>query len=247
MTDRLFLGQIIMNKQEAKIRIVKLKEEINYHNYLYHVFDKLDISDAVFDSLKNELEELERKWPEFITSDSPTQRVSGSPLEEFKKVGHDVPMMSLFDAFGEQELRDWEERIKKILPGIKFDYFSELKMDGLSVSLVYKDGIFFSGSTRGDGKIGEDVTQNIRTIGSIPLKLRLPLVAELKKDGLSSEQIKKLLSAINSGKIEVRGEAIMSKKVFEELNRKYKKEEKALLANPRNGAAGSIQIGRAHV
>jgi len=230
-----------MTKSEAKQRIEKLKDEISYHSYLYHVQDRLDISDAAFDALKNELEELERQYPEFITPDSPTQRVSGKALDEFKKVAHEPAMMSLFDAFGEQELRDWEARIKKIIPHDELDYFCELKMDGLSVSLTYKKGVLVVGSTRGDGKIGEDVTQNLKTIPSIPLKLREPSDAELEKSGLNESQRQKILSVIKSGNIELRGEAIMSKKIFEELNRKYKKEGKAMLANPRNGAAGSIR------
>ncbi len=242
----------IMTKQQAKQRIEKLKEEINYHRYQYHVLDRLDISDAAFDSLKNELEELERQFSEFITPDSPTQRVGGEPLDEFKKVAHSIPMLSLNDAFGEQELKDWEARVKKLAPNAKLDYFCELKMDGLAMSLIYEKGVFVRGATRGDGKIGEDVTQNLKTIEAIPLRLRAPLEAtlltgrvpkeaELKTAGFNSAQIKKILSAVKSGKIEVRGEAIMPKKVFEELNRRYKKEGKALLANPRNGAAGSIR------
>ncbi|MBI4709467.1 MAG: NAD-dependent DNA ligase LigA [Candidatus Portnoybacteria bacterium] len=230
-----------MTKQEAKQRIEKLKEEINHHRYLYHVEDKLDISDAAFDSLKNELEELELKFPDLITPDSPTQRVGGEPLDKFKKVEHSSPMLSLNDAFGQDEIKAWEERIQKLIPRAKLDYFCELKMDGLAVSLVYENGILVYGATRGDGKIGEDVTQNLKTIEAIPLKLREPADSELKKAGFSEAQIKKILSAVRSGKIEVRGEAIMTKKVFEELNKKYKKEGKALLANPRNGAAGSIR------
>lgn len=242
-----------MTKKEAKQRIEKLKEEINYHSYMYHVLDKLDISDAAWDSLKHELAELESKFPDLVTPDSPTQRVSGKPLDEFKKVPHAVPMLSLQDAFSEQELRDWQERIQKLVPNAKLDYFCELKMDGLSVALEYERGIFILGSTRGDGRTGEDVTQNLKTIETIPLKLRVPLEmksfltgrepseAELKKAGFDAGQIKKILSAVKSGKIEVRGEAIMSKKVFEALNKKYKEENRPLLANPRNGAAGSIR------
>jgi DNA ligase (NAD+) len=230
-----------MTKAEAKKRIEKLKNEINYHRYQYHVLDKLDISDAAFDSLKNELEELELKWPDLVTSDSPTQRVGGQPLDKFKKVEHSSPMLSLNDAFGKDEILAWQERIQKIVPSAKFDYFCELKLDGLAVSLLYEDGVLKRGATRGDGKIGEDVTQNLKTIESIPLKLRLPSEAELKKAGFSSAQAKKVISAAQQGKIEVRGETIMAKKVFAELNKKYKKENKALLANPRNGAAGSIR------
>ena len=230
-----------MTKNEAKQRIEKLKDEINYHRYLYHVQDRLDISDAAFDSLKNELEELELKFPDLITPDSPTQRVGGQPLDKFKKVEHSSSMLSLNDAFGEAEIRAWEERIQKIVPQNILDYFCELKLDGLAVSLVYQNGIFVRGATRGDGKIGEDVTQNLKTIEAIPLRLRVPGENELKKEGFNNAQIKKIISAAQNGKIEVRGEAIMTRKVFEELNRGYKKEGKPLLANPRNGAAGSIR------
>ncbi len=232
---------IIMTKPEAKKRIEKLREEINYHRYMYHVLDKLDISDAAFDTLKNELEELENQFPDLITPDSPTQRVGGEPLDKFKKVEHSSPMLSLNDAFGEEEIRAWEERIQKLVPNAKLDYFCELKLDGLAVSLIYEDGVFTRGATRGDGKKGEDVTQNLKTIQAIPLRLRLPSEAELGKEGFSSGQIKKILAAVKSGKVEIRGEAVMTKKVFEALNRQYKKEGKPLLANPRNGAAGSIR------
>ncbi len=230
-----------MTKQEANKRIEKLRELINHHRYKYHVLDNPEISDAAFDTLKNELEELELKFPDLITPDSPTQRVGGEALDKFKKVGHSVPMLSLNDAFGEQELRDWEVRIKKLVPNATLDYFCELKMDGLAVSLIFEKGVFLRGATRGDGKIGEDVTQNLKTIEAIPLRLRQPEESELKKAGFGSAQIKKNLGTVRNGKIEVRGEAIMTKKVFGELNRLYKKENKALLANPRNGAAGSIR------
>ncbi len=230
-----------MTNKEAKQRIEKLKKEISYHSYLYHVLDKLDISDAAWDSLKHELAELERQFPGLVTPDSPTQRVSGKTLKEFKKVPHETPMMSLNDAFGQQELKDWKDRIEKIVPGARLDYFCELKLDGLSVSLLFKDGVFLAGSTRGNGQVGEDVTQNLRTIESIPLKLREPMLGELAKDGFDGNQIKKILSAVKHGQIEVRGEAIMSKRVFKELNKKYQRQGRPLLANPRNGAAGSIR------
>ncbi|HRY52526.1 MAG TPA: NAD-dependent DNA ligase LigA [Candidatus Portnoybacteria bacterium] len=230
-----------MNKEEAKKRIDILKKEINYHRYQYHVLDKLDISDAAFDSLKNELEELELQWPDLVTADSPTQRVGGEPLDKFKKVQHEEPMLSLNDAFGEEEIKAWEERVQKIAPHAKFDYFCELKLDGLAVSLVYKSGTLFRGATRGDGKVGEDITQNLRTIQSIPLLLRCPEEKELAGIGLSSQQVKNIIAAVSGGQIEVRGEAIMTQKVFNELNKKYKKAGRALLANSRNGAAGSLR------
>ncbi len=230
-----------MNKAEAKKRITKLCEEINYHRYQYHVMDRLDISDAAFDSLKNELEELELKWPELVTSDSPTQRVGGKPLDKFKKVQHGQSMLSLNDAFGEEEIMAWQERIQKITPDAKFDYFCELKLDGLAISLIYEKGLLVRAATRGDGKVGEDVTQNIKTIQAIPLRLRQPKETELSMAGFSNQQIEKIIKAIETSQIEIRGEAIMTNKVFEELNKKYEKEGRPMLANSRNGAAGSIR------
>ncbi|MEK7161033.1 MAG: NAD-dependent DNA ligase LigA [Patescibacteria group bacterium] len=230
-----------MTEEEAKKRLNKLKAEINHHRYLYHVEDRLNISDAAFDSLKNELEELELQFPDLITPDSPTQRVGGEALAKFQKVTHQVRMLSLNDAFGEEEIKAWEERLQKIVPQAEFNYFCELKLDGLAVSLVYEDGFFVQGATRGDGLIGEDVTQNLKTISAIPLKLRVPESLELKKAGFSEPQIKKIIAASQHGRVEARGEAIMTKKTFVELNKKYKIQNKPLLANPRNGAAGSIR------
>ncbi len=230
-----------MNKAEAQKRILKLREEINHHRYQYHVIDRLDISDAAFDSLKNELEELELKWPDLVTSDSPTQRVGGEPLDKFVKVQHGQPMLSLNDAFGEEEIKAWQERIQKITPDAKFNYFCELKLDGLAVSLIYEKGLLVQAATRGDGRIGEEVTQNIKTIQTIPLKLNLPSESELKIKGFNAQQIKKIIALVESGRIEIRGEAIMTNKVFEELNKKYKKAGRPMLANSRNGAAGSIR------
>ncbi|MDD4332956.1 MAG: NAD-dependent DNA ligase LigA [Patescibacteria group bacterium] len=242
-----------MNKIEIKKRIEKLREEINRYRYLYHVLDKSEISDAALDSLKNELFKLEMEYPEFITPDSPTQRIGGEPLDKFKKVEHSSVMHSLFDAFSEEDMRDWEERVIKNLSsqppllirrggaGGEVGYFCELKLDGLAMNLKYEKGAFQQGSTRGDGRVGEDVTNNLKTIESIPLALRLPTESELKKIGLAAAVIKKVLASIENGVIEYRGEAIMTKKVFEELNKKYKKEGRPLLANTRNGAAGSIR------
>lgn len=221
-----------------------MRREINHYRYLYHVLDKIEISDAALDSLKNELEKLEQQYPDLITSDSPTQRVGGRPLAKFKKVEHSQPMISLYDAFSEEEMQDWEQRISKLV-GVPQNpkaelwggYYAEMKMDGLAVSLVYENGIFVRGATRGDGKIGEDVTQNLKTIEAIPLKLEVPFgVPPLggDKKGLT-------LKGGFQKRIEVRGEVIMTKKIFGELNKKYKKEGKPLLANPRNAAAGSIR------
>ncbi len=231
-----------MERTAVKKRIIKLCEEINHHRYLYHVLDKPEISDGALDSLKNELAILERKFPELITPDSPTQRVSGKPLDKFNKVRHRVPMLSLFDAFSEQEMQDWQDRLAKILGSDKkLNYYAELKLDGLAMSLIYKKGSFVQGATRGDGRVGEDVTQNLKTINSIPLKLRVPKEGELKKIGLTKKTIDDILAAVKSGEIEIRGEAIMTHEVLNRLNKRYKKEGKSVLANPRNAAAGSIR------
>ena len=231
-----------MTKQQVKKRIEKLKAVISYHRYLYHVLDKQEISDSVLDSLKHELYKLEQQYPEFITSDSPTQRVGGKPLEKFVKIKHSKPMISLFDAFSKQDMIDWEKRGLKIIKNnISLDYYCELKLDGLAMSLLYKKGLFKQGATRGDGKIGEDVSQNLKTIESIPLCLRIPKEDELKKIGFNNDEITIIINSIKNKNFEVRGEVIMLKKVFQELNEKYKKQNKPLLSNPRNGAAGSIR------
>lgn len=227
-----------MNKEEIKQRIERLKKEINHHRYLYHVLDRQEISDAALDSLKHELYELEQKYPEFITPDSPTQRVGGKPLDKFEKVRHKVPMLSIEDVFSEEELRAWEERIKKLLsPELVegLDYFAEMKIDGFGITLIYRNGIFIEGSTRGDGKIGEDVTQNLRTIPSIPLKI------DVHSKPPNRDIEKRAEKLIANGEIEIRGEVYMDKKAFEKVNEERKKEKLSLYANPRNTAAGSIR------
>ncbi|MDP2709374.1 MAG: NAD-dependent DNA ligase LigA [bacterium] len=230
-----------MDKRQVKKRVEKLRVEIDRHRYLYHVLDKPEISDAASDSLKNELQKLESCYPELITPDSPTQRVGGKPLDKFNKVRHSAPMMSLFDAFSPEDMREWEKRLERILPGQRFGYYAELKMDGLAVALVYENGRFVLGATRGDGETGEDVTQNLKTIEAIPLNLRRPGEAELKEIGLSDESVKSVFKALASGRIEARGEAIMTAKVFNQLNEINKKQGKPPFANPRNAAAGSIR------
>ena len=229
-----------MDKQEAKKRIAKLKKEIEHHRYLYHVLDKQEISDEALDSLKNELFKLEQEFPDLATPDSPTQRVGGEPLEEFGKVEHRVPMFSLFDAFSEQDMRDWETRLKGIFEG-DWNYFCELKLDGLAMSLRYENGVFVQGATRGDGRTGEDVTNNLVTIESIPLKLRKPTSEEMKDIGLNEEQRMNVHRTFTSGEMVVRGEVIMAKNAFRELNQKMEKRGKPRLANPRNAVAGSIR------
>ncbi len=224
-----------MSKKQAKQRIKKLRDEINRYRYAYHVLDKSLISDAALDSLKHELYELEQEYPEFITLDSPTQRVGGKPLAKFEKVYHEIPMLSIEDVFSEEELNDWKNRIQKLVPEKKLDYFAELKIDGFGISLVYKNGIFIQGSTRGNGKVGENVTQNLKTIESIPLKL------EIHSKLLNKKIKERVNSLIKKGRIEIRGEVYMSKRAFEKANKQRKKEGLALYANPRNTAAGSIR------
>lgn len=224
-----------MNIEEAKKRIEKLRRLINHHRYLYHVLDREEISPEVLDSLKHELYNLEQKFPELITPDSPTQRVAGKPLKEFKKIVHKNPMLSLEDIFSEQEFYDWRDYLKRIDPLAVFDYFCELKIDGLAVSLKYKNGLFFVGATRGDGKIGEDITQNLKTIESIPLDIKIR--NEIKNKNIE----KNLLNCLKEGEIEIRGEVYMDKEIFKEVNRERIKKKEIPYANPRNLAAGSIR------
>src|SRR3989344_6147665 len=220
---------IKLSKPDVKKRIDKLKETINYHRYLYHVLDKQEISEAALDSLKKELFDLELEYPELITSDSPTQRIGGKPLKEFKKVKHvdfegrEARMNSLNDVFSPDELIEWSERLERNLgesgPG---GFYGDLKMDGLAIELVYEAGLMVQASTRGDGLFGEDVTQNIKTIEAIPLHL---------KSGKTSFP----------SKLVVRGEAFLTKKEFERINANQKKHGDKIYANPRNIAAGSIR------
>lgn len=231
-----------MSNLEAKNRIAKLKKEIDFHRYNYHVLDQETISEAALDSLKMELYRLENDFPELITPDSPTQRVAGEVNNKFKKVIHQHPMISLYDAFSEADMLSWEERnIRFLNRAITPDYYCELKLDGLAVSITYQSGILQTAATRGDGKVGEDVTFNVRTISSVPLRLREPSLMELKKINLNEVAAKLLLNIIKSGTLEIRGEAIMTNSVFEKLNQKYVQDGKALLANTRNAVAGSLR------
>jgi DNA ligase (NAD+) len=236
-----------MNKVEAKKRIEKLKSEIKHYRYLYHVLDKEEISEGALDSLKNELYKLEQKYPDLITADSPTQRVAGIPLDKFKKVSHSERMLSLFDAFSESDIKDWQERNIKVYQENTakvindFEYYCELKLDGLAIAITYKNSKFFRGATRGDGREGEDVSSNVKTINSIPLELRRISEKEYQALGFNEKEKKEIEKYIYEDSIEIRGEAVMTKAVFESLNKKYKKEGKAVLANPRNAVAGSIR------
>ena len=215
-----------MTRAEAAERIAKLTEQINDYRYHYHVLDESTMSEAAADSLKHELSQLEQEFPELIAPDSPTQRVAGKPSAKFKAVAHSTPMLSLNDVFDESEVVAWHERIKKLYPALTDEFYAEIKMDGLAAALTYENGVLVQGLTRGDGRTGEDVTMNVRTVEQIPLRLRRdPSVP----------------SAVYEGRFEVRGEVLMYKSVFERLNAERAKLEKPLFANPRNLAAGTIR------
>ena len=208
-------------KTAAKARIEKLKTLINDYRYHYHVLDESIMSEAAADSLKHELSQLEEQYPEFIAPDSPTQRVAGKPLDKFQKVTHASRMISLADVFSESEIRDWVARNYKLVDrGTEFTFFTDIKMDGLAMSLHYENGIFKQAVTRGDGLVGEDVTMNVKTIQNIPLKLNLENPPE---------------------HLEVRGEVIIFKQDFEKLNQMQTKLGEKPFANPRNLAAGTIR------
>jgi DNA ligase (NAD+) len=224
-----------MTKKEAALRLQKLRAEIDYHRHNYHVFDRETLSPAALDSLKMELFRLENEYPELITPDSPTQRVAGQPSAKFKKVSHRQPMISLYDSFTREDMLAWEDRNRRFFgQPLSQDYYVEVKLDGLAVSLRYEAGILVQAATRGDGRIGEDVTANVRTIESVPLRLRDLETTDLKSLGLKEP-------AQSFKNLEVRGEAIMETKTFKKLNQEYAAAGKALLANPRNAVAGSLR------
>ncbi len=209
-----------MSKKEAAERILKLRTLINEYRHAYHVLDKSIMSEAAADSLKHELSQLEDEYPELITPDSPTQRVAGQPLTKFRSVAHSQRMLSLNDVFDESEVDSWLKRINKLLP--VNELFIDIKMDGLACALVYEDGVLQQAITRGDGFTGEEVTMNVRTIESVPLRLNGD-------------------SKFTKGRTEVRGEIVMYKEDFAALNAKREAEGQALFANPRNLAAGTIR------
>ncbi|MCX6760089.1 MAG: NAD-dependent DNA ligase LigA, partial [Candidatus Nealsonbacteria bacterium] len=235
-----------MDKQQAKGRIEKLRETIDYHRYLYHVLDKQEISDSALDSLKKELFDLELRFPDLITSESPTQRIGGEPLKNFKKVKHSVLMISFNDAFSYKDMEEWLTRISKLLSGSeieKIDFYCELKIDGLAIELIYENKAFKTGSTRGNGAVGEDITQNLRTIEAIPLKIREKgeIIKNLEKDGVSRDIIEAIKGYDFNKQIIVRGEAFISKKEFEAVNKDRISSDMPVYSNPRNLAAGSIR------
>lgn len=212
-----------MTPQKAALRIQELTELIRHHDFKYYVLDDPELSDAAYDKLMRELKELEEKHPELRLSNSPTQRVSGVAASEFKKSKHGMPMLSLANALSEKEFLEFDERIHRVLElpvGADVDYFAELKFDGLSINLTYENGVFVKAATRGDGETGEDVTQNVRTIRSIPMKLKAAKPPAL---------------------IEVRGEVILPIKDFEKLNQEQLRSGQKVFANPRNAAAGSLR------
>ena len=212
-----------MTKAEAESRILKLRELINDYRYHYHVLDESIMSESAADSLKHELTLLEENFPELITPDSPTQRVAGRPLDKFNKVTHQTRMISLADVFSEAEVREWVARNYKLVPAkTQLTFFTDIKMDGLAMSLHYHNGILTQAVTRGDGLVGEDVTMNVRTINNIPLKL-----------SGDPEDIPEY--------VEVRGEVVIFKADFEKLNQIQTEKGEKLFANPRNLAAGSIR------
>ena len=248
-----------LTHDQAAERIIKLREIINDYRYHYHVLDESIMSESAADSLKHELSQLEEAYPDLITPDSPTQRVAGRPLDKFTKVRHEQRMISLADVFSEDEVREWCDRNQKLVPDAKFEFFTDIKMDGLACALHYEDGVLVKAVTRGDGLVGEDVTMNVRTIENVPLKLEMrgdssnssseehlattgaSLRSESRNDGheRASSEEKAIVGIPNN--VEVRGEIIIFKKDFDDLNEKQLRMGEKPFANPRNLAAGSIR------
>lgn len=236
----------MLSHSEAEKRLVVLRQEIDRYRYEYHVLDQLSISEAALDSLKHELLKLEQTYPDLVTPDSPTQRVAGKAMEGFVKVTHQIPMRSLEDVFSREEAQEWLERIQKLEPTASFDFFAETKLDGLALSIVYQDGLLVQAATRGDGKVGEDVTHNARTIQALPLRLRIPTEEELEQfvhaEKIQDRSFLKTLAKNKlAGRIELRGEVYLMRKQLEILNKKLIEMGEAPFANPRNAAAGGIR------
>jgi len=211
-----------MDKNEAIAEVSRLRGEINRHNYLYYVLDSPEVPDAEYDRLMRRLEELEAAFPDLVTPDSPTQRVGALPAAAFGTIKHTIPMISLANALTRDEALEFDARVKRHLglgPEDKIEYVGEPKMDGLAVELIYEDGVFIKGSTRGDGVVGEDVTQNLKTVRSIPLRL--------------TKNAPRLLEA--------RGEVFLPLDAFRKINREREERGEPLFANPRNAAAGSLR------
>ncbi len=230
-----------MDKKAAAARIQKLKKAIDQYRYAYHVENRSDIPDAALDTLKKELVDLETQFPDLLTADSPSQRVAGAPLSSFVKVHHETRMTSLNDVFNADETRAWVVRVGKFLEGKvseRSDFYCELKLDGLAIELVYENGVLVQGSTRGDGLVGEDVTQNLKTIDAIPLSLSPVDVVEsrLKKYGLDPRRF-----TLSPKRLVVRGEVFLTHKEFAAINARQERLGEKQYANPRNVAAGSVR------
>src|ERR1700722_3699136 len=217
--------------KDAEKKIEALREKIRHHEYLYYVVDQPEISDGEFDKLMRELKDAEAKHPELLTADSPTQRVGGKPREGFLKVRHSSPMLSLDNTYNEEELGDWERRVHELSGRKDVDYVCELKLDGMSLALIYEDGKLVRGITRGDGTIGEDVTLNVRTVRSVPLSIAKE---KLKKAGLPAD-------------FEIRGELLMPLAAFKRMNDERESKGLSLFANPRNATAGTVRQLEARV
>src|SRR3984893_1050451 len=211
--------------KDAEKKIEALREKIRHHEHLYYVLDSPEISDAEFDRLMQQLKDLESEHPSLVTPDSPTQRVGGKPREGFVKVRHSTPMLSLDNTYSEEELRDWERRVHELTGRSEVDYVCELKLDGMSLALVYEDGRLARGVTRGDGTVGEDVTLNVRTVRSVPLSIPKE---RLKKAGIPAD-------------FEVRGELLMPLAAFKKMNEERETKGLSLFANPRNATAGTVR------
>ena len=214
-----------LQKSEAIVRVARLREVINDYRYMYHVLDESTMTEAAADSLKHELSQLEQQFPELITADSPTQRVAGAALDKFMKVTHRIPMISLADVFSGDEVAAWIGRMERVLPRVSHDYLCDIKMDGLACSLIYEDGLLVQAVTRGDSRVGEDVTANVRTIQNVPLRFR------------ENQEFSRFLQ----GRTEIRGEIVMYKDDFNRLNEMCEKNGEPLFKNPRNLAAGTIR------
>src|SRR5271169_560393 len=214
-----------MSSSALQKKIDALRDKIRHHEHLYYVLDSPELTDADFDKLMNELKRIEAEHPELITPDSPTQRVGGKPREGFVKAKHSSPMLSLDNAYSEEELRDWERRVQELSGRTDLEYMCELKLDGMSLALVYSDGRLERGITRGDGSVGEDVTLNVRTVRSIPLSVAKE---KLKKAGIPAD-------------FETRGEMLMPLAAFRKLNEDREKQGLAVFANPRNFTAGTVR------
>ncbi|MBM2840355.1 MAG: ligA, partial [Bacteroidetes bacterium] len=213
-----------MSKPSAQVtrRVEKLRTELQDHDYRYYVLDSPTISDEQYDKLMRELQELEREYPELQTPDSPTQRVGGQPIKEFGTVTHNPPMLSLANSYSEEEIRNFDRRVRELIEPQSPAYVAELKFDGVAITLKYQDGVFVQGATRGDGTQGDDITHNLKTVRSLPLRLRT-------KD-----------AALRN--IEARGEAFMHRDEFEEMNKQREAAEENAFINPRNATSGTLKM-----